>query len=114
MSTKRVGRIGVGDMSSFSITASQVSVVNVDFFGVLQVYSISVGTILRGRDGQVVNHDSLTAIELEMALGAVDNRYPCYCDIGTAIKPQCLHQSTQCFICNYRNVQSAAIIVFLT
>lgn len=87
--------------------------VNADFFGVLQVYSISVGTMLRGRDGQVVNHDSLTAIELEMALGAVDNRYPSYRDIGTTIKPQCLHQGTQCFICNYKDVKSAAIIVCL-
>lgn len=39
--------VNVGDMGYFSITASQVSVVNVDFFGVLQVYSISIGTVLR-------------------------------------------------------------------
>jgi hypothetical protein len=34
-----------------SITASQVCVVNVDVFGVLQVNSIGIGAILRGRDG---------------------------------------------------------------
>jgi hypothetical protein len=50
------------------ITASQVAVVNIDCFGVLQVYSICIGTILRGRDGYVMNHYSLTTIELEMAL----------------------------------------------
>jgi hypothetical protein len=32
------------------ITASQVNVVNVDIFGVLQMNSVSVGAILRGRD----------------------------------------------------------------
>lgn len=61
--------------------------VNVDILGVLQVYSISVGAILRGRDGQVMNHDSLTAIELQMALRAVDDADTSYSDIGTAIKP---------------------------
>lgn len=71
------------------ITASKVSVMNVDIFGVLQVNSVRVGACLRGRDGQVMNHDSLTAIELEMALRAVDDADTSYSDIGTAIKPQC-------------------------
>ncbi|TVU20190.1 hypothetical protein EJB05_36414 [Eragrostis curvula] len=57
-----------------------------------EVYSISIGTILRGRYGYVVHHDSLTAIELEMALRTVDNRDTSYCDIGTTVKSQRLHQ----------------------
>ncbi|KAF6986570.1 hypothetical protein CFC21_004307 [Triticum aestivum] len=52
-----------------------------------KVYSIRVGAILRGRDGQIMNHDSLTAIELQMALRAVDDADTSYSDIGTAIKP---------------------------
>lgn len=35
-----------------------------------------------------MNHDSLTAIELQMALRAVDNADTSYSDIGTAVKPQ--------------------------
>lgn len=52
-----------------------------------KVYSVGIGAILWGRDGQVMNHDSLTAIELQMALRAVDNADTSYSDIGTAVKP---------------------------
>jgi hypothetical protein len=46
---------------------------NADIFGVLQVYSISIGTVLRGWYSYVMDHNSLTVVELKVALWAIDN-----------------------------------------
>jgi len=50
------------------ITASHVRMMNADIFGVLQVYSVSVETVLRGGYSHIVDHHSLTIVKLKMAL----------------------------------------------
>lgn len=59
--------------------------------GVLEVNSIRVGAVPRGRDAHIMDQHSLAVVEFEMALGAILNRYACNRDIKTPIKPQCLH-----------------------
>jgi hypothetical protein len=76
-------------------------VVDVDSPGVLQVYPVGVGTVLGGRDGQVVDHDALAAVELEVALRAVHDRDPSYRDIGAAIEPQRLQSCFFYFTSNH-------------
>lgn len=56
------------EFSQIEFTTSQVGMMNADIFGVLQVYSISVETVLRGGYCQVVNQHTLTIVKLEMAL----------------------------------------------
>jgi len=50
------------------VTASHVRMMNADIFGVLQVYSVSVETVLRGGYSHIVDHHSLTVVKLKMAL----------------------------------------------
>jgi hypothetical protein len=66
---------------------------NADIFRVLQVYSISVEAVFWGGYCYVMDHHSLTAVKLEMALRAVDNSDTSYYNVETTIESQCLHQS---------------------
>lgn len=84
----------------WGITTSQGCMMNADIFGVLQVYSVSVETVLRGGYSQVMDHHSLTVVKLKMTLWAVDNSDTSHYNVETTIKPQCLHQVwNQC--CHY-------------
>lgn len=50
------------------VTTRHLCMMNADIFGVLQVYSVSVETVLRGGYSHVVDHHSLTVVKLKMAL----------------------------------------------
>lgn len=58
---------------------------------ILEMNSISVEAITRGRDTHIKDIDTIAVVELEMALWAVYNLNACDCHIKTPIESQRLH-----------------------
>ena len=71
----------------FRITTSQVGIMDGDADGVLEMDSVSVGTVSRGRDGDTEDLNIMAAVELEMALRRVLNRDAGHRYIGAPIEP---------------------------
>lgn len=74
------------------LTTREVIVMDINIFGILQMYSIRVYAIPRRRDADIIHCDWFAIIKFQVALWAILYCYSWYSHIVAPIKPQSLYE----------------------